>query len=62
MQIKVEEQDHAGMKNISAEVSTFCLWTNWIHLVTCSRIEFRELNCCCAQDKIFVIDTFDRCS
>ena len=38
--------DHAGMKNISAEVSIFCLWTNWIHLVTCSKIEFRELHCC----------------
>ena len=23
------------MKNISTEVSIFCLWTNWIHLVTC---------------------------
>ena len=56
--------DHAGMKNISAEVSIFCLWTYWIHLVTCSRIEFRELNCYsrCALDKIFEIDTFDRCS
>ena len=35
MQIKVEEKvssDHAGIKNISAEVSIFCLWTNWIHL------------------------------
>ena len=55
--------DHAGMKNISAEVSIFCLWTNWIHLVTCSKIEFRELHCCsrCALDKIFEIYTFDRC-
>ena len=63
MQIKVEEQDHAGMKNISAEVSTFCLWTNWIHLATCSEMEFRELHCCshCALDKIFEIYTFDRC-
>ena len=45
--------DHAGIKNISAEVSTFCLWTNWIHLVNCSKIEFRELHCCgrCALDK-----------
>ena len=52
------------MKNISAEVSIFCLWTNWIHLVTCSKIEFRELHCCsrCALDKIFEIYTFDRCS
>ena len=56
--------DYAGMKNISAEVSIFCLWTNWIHLVTCSKIEFRELHCCsrCALDKIFEIYTFDRCS
>ena len=55
--------DHAGMKNISAEVSIFCLWTNWIHLVTCIKIEFRELYCCsrCALDKIFKIYTFDRC-
>ena len=46
--------DHAGMKNISAEVSIFCLWTKWIHLVTCSKIEFRELHCCsrCVLDKI----------
>ena len=56
--------DHPGMKNISGEVSIFCLWTNWIHLVTCSKIEFRELHCCsrCALDKIFEIYTFDRCS
>ena len=49
------------MKNISAKVSIFCLWTNWIHLVTCSRIEFRDLHCCshCALDKIFEIYTFD---
>ena len=49
--------DHAGMKNISVEVSIFCLWTNWIHLVTCSKIEFPELHCCsrCALDKIFDI-------
>ena len=42
------------MKNISAEVSIFCLWTNWIHLITCSKIEFRELHCYsrCALDKI----------
>ena len=33
------------MKYILAEVSIFCLWTNWIHLVTCSKIEFRELHC-----------------
>ena len=33
------------MKNISAEVSIFCPWTNWIHLVTCSKIEFRDLHC-----------------
>ena len=47
--------DHAGMKNTSAEVSMFCLWTNWIHLVTCSKIQFHELHCCsrCALDKIF---------
>ena len=51
--------DHAGMK----EVSIFCLWTNWIHLVTCSEIEFRKLHCCsrCALDKLFEIYTFDRC-
>ena len=55
--------DHAGMKNISAEVSIFCLWTNWIHLVVCSKIEFHELHCCsrCTLDKIFEIYTFDRC-
>ena len=35
--------DHPGMKNISGEVSIFCLWTNWIHLLTCGKIEFREL-------------------
>ena len=34
--------EHSGMKNISGEVSIFCPWTNWIHLVTCSKIEFRE--------------------
>ena len=34
--------DHTSMENISAEVSIFCPWTNWIHLVTCSKIEFRE--------------------
>ena len=28
--------DHAGMKNISGEVSISCLWTNSIHLVTCN--------------------------
>ena len=52
------------MKNVLAEVSIFCLWTNWIHLVTCRKIEFRELHCCsrCALDKIFEIDTFDPCS
>ena len=51
--------DHAGMNNISAEVSIFCLWTNWIHLVTCSAIEFRELYYCsrCALDKICEIYT-----
>ena len=35
--------DHPGMKNIPGEVSIFCLWTNWIHLLTCGKIEFREL-------------------
>ena len=35
--------DHPGMKNIPGEVSLFCLWTNWIHLLTCGKIEFREL-------------------
>ena len=55
--------DHACMKNISAEVSIFCLWTKWRHLVTCSKIEFRELyySCRCALDKICEIYTFDRC-
>ena len=55
--------DHAGMKNISAEVPIFCLWTNWIHLVTCSNIELRELYCCSyyALDKFFEIHTFDCC-
>ena len=37
--------DHTSMENISAEVSIFCPWTNWIHLVTCSKIEFRDLHC-----------------
>ena len=52
------------MKNISAEVSIFCLRPNWIHLVTCSKTEFRELHCWsrCALDKIFEIYTSDRCS
>ena len=31
------------MKNALGKVSIFCLWTNWIHLVTCNKIEFREL-------------------
>ena len=55
--------DHTSMENISAEVSIFCPWTNWIHLVTCSKIEFRDPHCCsrCALDKIFEIYTFDRC-
>ena len=35
--------DRPGMKNIPGEVSIFCLWTNWIHLLTCGKIEFREL-------------------
>ena len=35
--------DHPGMKNIPGVVSIFCLWTNWIHLLTCGKIEFREL-------------------
>ena len=41
----------------------FCLWTNWRHLVTCSKTEFRELYYCshCALDKICEIYTFDRC-
>ena len=52
------------MKNISAEVFIFCLWTKWIHLVTYSKIESRELHCYsrCALDKIFEIYTFDRCA
>ena len=55
--------DHAGMKNVSAEVYKFCVWTNWIHFATCSKKEFRELHCCsrCALDRIFEIYTFDRC-
>ena len=28
------------------ELYVFLLWTNWIHLVTCSEIEFRELHWC----------------
>ena len=32
-----EHSDHAGMKNVLGKVSIFCLWTNWIHLVTCNR-------------------------
>ena len=31
------------------EVSIFCLRTNWINLVTCSKIEFRELCYCSAR-------------
>ena len=48
------------MKNVSAEVSLFCLWTNWIHLVICSKIVFRELYYCsrCALNKICEIYTF----
>ena len=55
--------DHAGMKNISAEVSIICLWTNWIHLIICSKIEFRKLYYCsrCALHKICEMCTFDRC-
>ena len=55
--------DHACMKNISAEVSIFRLWTKWRHLVICSKIEFRELyySSRCALDKISEIYTFDRC-
>ena len=55
--------DHAGMKNVSAEVYKFCVWTNWIHFATCSKKEFRELHCCsrCALDKILQIYTFDGC-
>ena len=55
--------DHASMKNISGEVSIFCLWTNWIHLVSCSKIQFRVLHYCsrCALDTIYEIYTFDRC-
>ena len=51
------------MKDVLAEVSIFYLWTNWIHLVTCSKIKFRDLHCCSryALDKIFEIYTFDRC-
>ena len=56
--------DHAGMKTILGEVSIFCLWTNWIHLVTCSKMEFRELYYCSrwTLDKICEIYSFDRCS
>ena len=55
--------DHACMKNVSAEVSIFCLWTKWRHLVICSKIEFRELyySSRCALDKICEIYTFDSC-
>ena len=55
--------DYAGMKNISGEVSIFCQWNNWIHLVTCSKIEFREPYYCsrCALDKICEIYSFDCC-
>ena len=41
----MENVFHTSMENISAEVSIFCPWTNWIHLVTCSKIEFRDLHC-----------------
>ena len=41
----------------------FCLWIKRIHLVTCSKIEFREPYYCsrCAPDKICEIFTFDPC-
>ena len=66
MQIKVEEKvssDYAGIKNTSGEVSIFCQWNNWIHLVTSSKIEFREPYYCsrCVLDKICEIYSFDRC-
>ena len=64
-QIKIKEKGvpHASVKNISGEVSIFCLWTNWIHLVTCSKIEFREpyYYSRYALDKICEIYTFVRC-
>ena len=52
------------MKNISAEVFIFCLWANWMHFITCSKIEFRDLHYRSryALDKICEIYTFDRCS
>ena len=54
--------EHVGMKNISIEVFIFCLWTNWIHFVTCREIWFRERHYCrrSALDKICEIYTFDR--
>ena len=52
------------MKNISAEVSIFSHCTDERHLVTCSKIELRDLYYCsrCALGKICEIYTFDRCA
>ena len=46
MQIKVEEK---GLR--------WSVWTNWVHLLACSKVEFRELYYCsrCALEKIFKI-------
>ena len=57
MQIKVGEKGLLWSRWYEiylAEVSIFCRWTNWIHLVTCSKTEFHELHCCsrCTLDKI----------
>ena len=66
MQIKVEEQALLWSRlyeKCFTWSSIFCLWTNWRHLVTCNKIEFRELYYCShyALDKICEIYTFDHC-
>ena len=58
MQIKFEEKGLLWSRWYEKYFSwsfIFCLWTKWIHLVTYSKIESRELHCYsrCALDKIF---------
>ena len=54
--------DHAGMKKLSVKVSILCLWTDNLHLVTCSKREFLNL-CHCSRsalEKLCEIYTYDR--